>query len=549
MGITVLSLAAMLTPGVSAQNGPVPSRLEGTIVNAITGAPVRKAHVILQPAKQGEPIIVATDAEGKYAITVEQPGSWRLQAARDGFATQVYGAKKPGERQKGDVLDLPQGTVKTKLDFALTPLGSMMGRVVDDNGDPVRGVQIAVMFFEHGAAGRTLQTRSLGITDALGEYRVFDLPPEKYYLRAKPPSVQMPANVLQGETYALVYYPNAPQPSGATPITLTPGQDQRGLDFVLRTVATARLEGRIIKPPGATTCTVSLEDADAGPEAILGSAMFTMPGNITVIGNATFSESSIIDTAALHHMIGEEGKFDFRNLPVGTHTVMALCQAENQQYWVRNTVQLGTQGIANLELRPVSPSLVTVKVRVEGATKDDKPEIHVYLESADGQIGSNDPGGLVFSGVGPRVYQVRIEAPAELYTKSVTWNQQDVLETGLDLTPGGMGVDLEVVLSANGGTVEGSVENGAGTVVTLVPSDPQRAKDAKSMTAEDSHFSFKAVPPGRYKVFAWEDADVNQAMYDAEFRRPYDAQGESVDLAENQKATVQLKAIPRAANQ
>jgi len=35
-----------------------------------------------------------------------------------------------------------------------------------------------------------------------------------------------------------------------------------------------------------------------------------------------------------------------------------------------------------------------------------------------------------------------------------------VLDAGLDLTAGGMSVALDVVLGADGGTIEGSIENG-----------------------------------------------------------------------------------------
>jgi uncharacterized protein (DUF2141 family) len=111
-----------------------------------------------------------------------------------------------------------------------------------------------------------------------------------------------------------------------------------------------------------------------------------------------------------------------------------------------------------------------------------------------------------------------------------------------------MSVALQVVLSANGGTIEGSVENGEGARVTLIPSDPQRARTMTRLAVAEQggHFSFPGLPPGRYKLFAWEDADVNAAMYDPEFRKPFEGKGETVDVAEKQKATVQLKAIPSA---
>lgn len=53
-----------------------------------------------------------------------------------------------------------------------------------------------------------------------------------------------------------------------------------------------------------------------------------------------------------------------------------------------------------------------------------------------------------------------------------------------------MSVPVQVVLSANGGSIEGPVENGAGA---------------------DGRFAFPLVAPGRYKVYAWENVDENAA--------------------------------------
>ena len=48
---------------------------------------------------------------------------------------------------------------------------------------------------------------------------------------------------------------------------------------------------------------------------------------------------------------------------------------------------------------------------------------------------------------------------------------RDVLDSGVDLTAGGQSVNVEMALSANGGSIEGSVEDGAGAEIILVPAD------------------------------------------------------------------------------
>jgi hypothetical protein len=110
-------------------------RVEGTVYNAVTGQPVRKARLTLLPIK-GEPQVVSTDAQGNYAFTNVEPGTYQLTAAHDGYVAQHYGAQKEGEDQKGEAIELSPGTVKSAVDLKLTPLGAIMGFVRDEDGDP-----------------------------------------------------------------------------------------------------------------------------------------------------------------------------------------------------------------------------------------------------------------------------------------------------------------------------------------------------------------------------------------------------------------------------
>jgi hypothetical protein len=84
----------------------------------------------------------------------------------------------------------------------------------------------------------------------------------------------------------------------------------------------------------------------------------------------------------------------------------------------------------------------------------------------------------------------------------------------VDLTSGGAG-PLELVLSTDGATVEGTIQDSksrptASVVVALVPDAPNREKYHlyKNATTDNTGaFSFKAVPPGSYKIFAWEEIE------------------------------------------
>ena len=54
------------------------------------------------------------------------------------------------------------------------------------------------------------------------------------------------------------------------------------------------------------------------------------------------------------------------------------------------------------------------------------------------------------------------------------------------------------------------------------------------------------LAPGNYQLFAWEQVDMKAAMYDPEFRQPFEgkAQTVEVEVEAKQKASVQLQLIP-----
>jgi hypothetical protein len=133
--------------------------------------------------------------------------------------------------------------------------------------------------------------------------------------------------------------------------------------------------------------------------------------------------------------------------------------------------------------------------------------------------------------------------------KSARLGEQDVLDTGFDFTPGVTGV-LTLFLSPNGAQIEGSVANAKdepaiGAKITLIPDSshqsPTRYKTAD--TDQNGHFIIKGVPPGEYKIYAWEDIE-DGAQEDPDFMKPHESDGQSVSIKEKAHETVQLKIIP-----
>src|SRR5581483_11112086 len=90
-----------------------PCFVEGRIVNADNGEPVRRARVLLRrtdsPGGSGSPAtyITYSDARGKFAMKDIDPGKYSFSAEHAGFATAEYGARHPG--RNGITVSLDSG--------------------------------------------------------------------------------------------------------------------------------------------------------------------------------------------------------------------------------------------------------------------------------------------------------------------------------------------------------------------------------------------------------------------------------------------------------
>jgi uncharacterized protein (DUF2141 family) len=63
-------------------------------------------------------------------------------------------------------------------------------------------------------------------------------------------------------------------------------------------------------------------------------------------------------------------------------------------------------------------------------------------------------------------------------------------------------------------------------------------------TDASGNFTLKGLPPGDYKIFAWEDVETN-AWMDRDYRQPFESQSASAKVQESTTPTVTLRLIER----
>jgi hypothetical protein len=146
----ILLVQIPLAQAAFAQTTAQPARIEGQIVSATTGEPLKKASVRLNPNFQPTPngptptaYAIATEADGKFVFNDISPGTYTLSATRTGFVAQSYGSRTPG--MNPTPLKLDAGQEMKGIAIKLTPQAMIYGRVVDEDGEPMSGVGIQTM--------------------------------------------------------------------------------------------------------------------------------------------------------------------------------------------------------------------------------------------------------------------------------------------------------------------------------------------------------------------------------------------------------------------
>ncbi len=70
-----------------------------------------------------------------------------------------------------------------------------------------------------------------------------------------------------------------------------------------------------------------------------------------------------------------------------------------------------------------------------------------------------------------------------------------------------------------------------------------RWNERESTTDQYGRFMLRGIPPGSYKLFAWEAVERG-AYQDAAFLRPYEEHGEPMQVKEGARLSVQVQLIP-----
>jgi hypothetical protein len=458
---------------------------------------------------------VANITSQQYQILAEKPGF--LKVSRGFLHKDVDGAV-------GD-----EG-----IEIRMTPQAVVAGRITDSVREPLAGavVQLSRMYLQ--GKRTVLSPVSQVTTNDLGEYRIFNIPPGRYYvgafyqdqasrlgLRERPGAIANQRETATQE-YAATYYPGNSQPEAATPVRARGGQQLTGIDIQLSMANSFAVSGVVSGAPSNTpTMRVFLEPFQPGA---LGALRTYVPAT---------------GTAA----------FQFRSVAPGSYVVRTELTSGGQVLSARERIEVGSANVENivLDLRP--PFLITGTVSVEA--DDAMPKnLQLRMNGLDRRllapIRPRTDGTFEVPVMGPDSYAVdAVDESGTAYVRSVELDGQPVGVNGISIR--GPNQILRIVISDKAGRIEGKAVDsnerptGRGVVVLVGVDSPDDPRRYAAVVGADGSFLVQSLPPGKYRISCFSDLAVpGDATWDVQ-RRVRDA-GRDVEIASADKQQLTLEA-------
>lgn len=509
---------------VQQTSAPTPStagaaRVAGRIVDSIGGNAVANAAVILRAhdPERAWSYGDETDAQGHFSISAIEPGEYTIAVERAGFTLESAGAAGA----PGPTVKIAGGQSLTDLNLRVAPLGVIAGQVVDSEGEPARGARVDALHYMYVSGKNQLRSVAGARSGDRGDFRLFGLRAGIYYLKATGRQVA-PFELLDKAT--VTYYPGTADSSRAAPIELRAGDQMRGVDIRLQSSGAYTIRFKF--PPGITL---------SPTEAHLLNGQGLLPTE----------------------QWRSRNEVGFGNVPPGSYEALFIgLGADKSRNYAGRHVEVTNAEIDGGTLDFVPGATITGTVRVEGGTIPGLAKLNIRLLSDfrdvpqfNATTAIKPDASFAFEAAAPVAYDISIDRVAGVYLKTVRMGDQPLAQPRIDaaerLEP------LTVVLGADIGALEGVVKNSIGGLVprarvdAIPDGDHAKRPDFNRSTFSDEKGQFKItdLPPGQYKIFAWENVP-DGAPQDPEFRRPFGNQAVAVTIPPSARVNLNMTAIP-----
>jgi len=515
-----------------------PGSVEGTVIDQVTQAPVRKAAVTIINTMGGYAFAGATDSQGKFRIDNADPGRYIVQ----NVVAQGYWYNGPRTMESAFTVNEEEHVTGIKVE--LQPFGVIAGKVVNEDGEPMRDVSIQAFAYTYVRGVKRIGNSAGTNSDDRGEFRLSDLRPGRYLVRAwlwagsgqvflnagmnnGPPPPNTHSNIPE-TGYPYSFYPNTSDPAQATLVRVSPGNTTPGIDFQMRSVPVFHIRGRVAGVSQDFRPSVSATECSHGGSS-----------NPDGVYNAP---------------VDPGGAFDLPGLVPGTYCLSIAAGRRNAAAFARQTVTINDRSIHDVEVTLQTSSPVSGVVSVDGQSPV-LPRMRLNLERLDGTGGTFGAGvtdgKFEIAAMPSGTYQIlAVGLQPTMYLKSVQYNSQEAPTGSVAIGPEGGQISL--LIGTDAGILTGTVQTESGDPaasvdITVAPDDSlsQRADLVKTgATDSKGSFQIRGLAPGNYKVYAWEDHDLNGLPSVLDFRKQFSSYAAAVVVSPGATASVQVKSIP-----
>jgi Carboxypeptidase regulatory-like domain len=507
--------------------------IEGTVSDAASHAPLKKAQVTMN-GSIANPLTAVTGDDGRFVFRELPAGNYWMNASKSGFnpPQAIFGA----EANSGIVLG--EGENRKGVEIALMPGASIAGRVVNEEGSPVRGCSISAVQTAYEQNRRGLSTAGGGSTNDRGEYRVNNLAPGRYYVFAHCQAELPAAHPLlprgdprtPHQTYLPQLHGGGLDPATAPRLTVTAGGTLEGIDFQMMRVPAVTLRGSIT---GAEA-----EAFTAGVNIMLLPANRAMR-NLMLMSAATDSRSH---------------KFQIEPVLPGSYILIAFSIHEGRVFAAQQAVEVAAAIPQPLEISLQSGAEMKGSVQYDS---DDHPPLEngqISLAPVDGpyfmpqpQAKMDKDGAFTLTGVLPGRWRLMVSAPG--YAKSVSLAGQPVSQQGFQVAAGAG--PLRIVMGSKQADVHVEIAGAAPdrqVSALIFPEDPGRlgaGLERVGSAMGTGRIEFGALPPGRYRVFATDSLNPWPILQRPDWLKALESHTAAIEVPESGKVGVTVEIIPR----
>lgn len=529
------------TTQTQAQADQPKATLMGHVYALDTGAPLKRAQLTLRGTQRmNDPQGAPTDATGAFEIKNVEPGTYTLSCSKTGFVTGGYGQKDP--QRPGTQITVRAGQEIKDLDIRLMRGGVISGVITDEDGEPMANVSVQAMVRVYRRGQSQVIQRGGGSSDDRGQYRIFSLPPGRYYIRAQ----QRGGMVFYGQEesvgYASIFYPNSLSYQDAQRVEIANGGEAPRVDVIMKSVPTYSISGKV-------------SDGASGKPVTEGVVMFIS------------TEFMLMSVGGGTSALRPDGSFKVIGLLPGKGRLVVITNTRGgttagQPF--TKAVELGAANITDFPLVITPGVAVRGKVVAEGGTLPDNTRVTLVVKS-EGPMPFGGGSGLVNKDLTFEVenvqsgdYDVNVmgspltagTAAPNYYLREVRKGGTDVLEKGLSVGEAPL-TDVEIVLDFSPGTLAGKATDDDGnpitgaTVVLLAADAKKRGMDRFFKTGsvdQNGNFKVSNVIPGDYLALLWPSSDAYQ-LQDPDVFGPIQKHAVSVTVEKGATANKDLKIV------